>query len=433
MRFAGWFSFLRHGASDKGLKADTRGDSHGPSLTEPPAAATALKRSDSATSDLEATFLRQPFIQQKTERQKQHTARKCLSLEASGHTSCVQVDKLQIAEQTGIQLRDLRLLDPHLATSYPSALKSRESALIMNLEFVKAVVTSNALLLFNPEDANAVRFVETLQQRLQGKASADDQGILRMDSPFELRALEVALELVCQYLASQATDLEAAAHPALDALTLKVSTGSLERVRRVKARLVRLKTRVAAMKELLAKLLDDDEDMKDLDLTAKRADLSARTTQTQQRPEPGVAPTMTPSQAVAAANAENEAENARACAAEASLDLVEQLLEGYFMQVSSTENRLATLYEYVDDTEDYIEIDQDSHRNQLIQLDIIATAGMCSISIITVLTGFFSMNLESRAHSLADFYIVTFVSVFLCICTYVTFLFYCWYKKVLFH
>jgi hypothetical protein len=43
---------------------------------------------------------------------------------------------------------------------------------------------------------------------------------------------------------------------------------------------------------------------------------------------------MTPSQAVTAANAENEAENARACAAEASLDLVEQLLEGYFMQVS---------------------------------------------------------------------------------------------------
>ncbi len=41
-----------------------------------------------------------------------------------------------------------------------------------------------------------------------------------------------------------ASDLEAAAHPALDALTRKVTTGTLERVRRIKTRLVRLKTRV---------------------------------------------------------------------------------------------------------------------------------------------------------------------------------------------
>lgn len=53
-------------------------------------------------------------------------------------------------------------------------------------------------------------------------------------------------------------------------------------------------------------------------------------------------------------------------------------------QVSLTEQRLATLYEYVDDTEDYIAIDQDSHRNQLIQLDVLATAGMISLTFITV-------------------------------------------------
>ncbi len=54
--------------------------------------------------------------------------------------------------------------------------------------------------------------------------------------------------------------------------------------------------------------------------------------------------------------------------------------------MSSTEQRLSTLYEYVDDTEDYIEIDQDSHRNQLIQLDLLATAGMISMSFVTVPT-----------------------------------------------
>ena len=43
----------------------------------------------------------------------------------------------------------------------------------------------------------------------------------------------------------------------------------------------------------------------------------------------------------------------------------------YRVQVTSTENKLSTLYEYVDDTEDYVEIQQDNRRNQLIKLDLL--------------------------------------------------------------
>lgn len=49
-----------------------------------------------------------------------------------------------------VQLRDLRLLDPHLATSYPSAILARDNALVLNLEFVKAVVTRDCVLILNP-------------------------------------------------------------------------------------------------------------------------------------------------------------------------------------------------------------------------------------------------------------------------------------------
>lgn len=67
------------------------------------------------------------------------------------------------------------------------------------------------------------------------------------------------------------SDLEAAAYPALDGLTTSVSTANLERVRRVKGRLVRLTTRVETFRELLEKLLDDDKDMHAMNLTAKEA------------------------------------------------------------------------------------------------------------------------------------------------------------------
>lgn len=43
------------------------------------------------------------------------------------------------------------------------------------------------------------------------------------ESPFEFRALEVALEAICSFLAARTTELETAAYPALDELTAKVS------------------------------------------------------------------------------------------------------------------------------------------------------------------------------------------------------------------
>lgn len=42
------------------------------------------------------------------------------------------------------------------------------------------------------------------------------------ESPFEFRALEVALETICSFLAARTTELESEAYPALDDLTTKV-------------------------------------------------------------------------------------------------------------------------------------------------------------------------------------------------------------------
>ncbi len=49
---------------------------------------------------------------------------------------------------------------------------------------------------------------------------------------------------IASYLNRLASDLEAAAFPALDGLTTNVSSNNLERVRRIKGRLVRLTKRV---------------------------------------------------------------------------------------------------------------------------------------------------------------------------------------------
>lgn len=53
---------------------------------------------------------------------------------------------------------------------------------------------------------------------------------------------------ITSYLNRLASDLEAAAYPALDALTSRVTAHNLERVRRIKGRLVRLSTRVQTVR-----------------------------------------------------------------------------------------------------------------------------------------------------------------------------------------
>ena len=47
-----------------------------------------------------------------------------------GETTVIQADKHVITQALGVQIRDLRLLDPQLSTSYPSAILCREQALV---------------------------------------------------------------------------------------------------------------------------------------------------------------------------------------------------------------------------------------------------------------------------------------------------------------
>ena len=181
------------------------------------------------------------------------------------------------------------------------------------------------------------------------------------ETPFELRALEVALETVCAHLEVAAGDLEAAAHPALDYLTAAVTTPNLERVRRVKTRLVRLTTRVETLREVLEKILDDDSDMHDMNLTARALDVIERAqqqqllqAQQQQQPEPSSpfsaeqqqqqpllqrSSSQLPAQAAVAPAALVEALEEERERDDTEIAQVEQVLEPYFMQVRGRERK----------------------------------------------------------------------------------------------
>ncbi|ONM05206.1 Magnesium transporter MRS2-2 [Zea mays] len=116
------------------------------------------------------------------------------------------------------------------------------------------------------------------------------------------------------------------------------------------------------VRDELEQLLDDDDDMADLYLSRKLAGASS--------PVSGsVRPNWFPASPTIGSKISRAS---RASAAtvhgnENDVEELEMLLEAYFMQIDGTLTKLTTLREYIDDTEDYINIQLDNHRNQLIQ------------------------------------------------------------------
>lgn len=53
------------------------------------------------------------------------------------------------------------------------------------------------------------------------------------------------------------------------------------------------------------------------------------------------------------------------------------------------------LDEYIKDTEDLVTIKLDQHRNQLITIDLLLTSFTTALNLMTVIGGYFGMNLDS--------------------------------------
>jgi magnesium transporter len=82
-----------------------------------------------------------------------------LRIDQHGETGMMQADKWKLTHKLGVQGRDLRIMDPSLATSYPSAILCRDKALVVSLEHIKVIITTSAVLVMNPEDENVLPFI----------------------------------------------------------------------------------------------------------------------------------------------------------------------------------------------------------------------------------------------------------------------------------
>lgn len=396
-------------------------------------------------------------------------------INAQGNVNKLSMEKTKIATLLRVPLRDLRVLEPTTADSYSAAMLCRERAIVVNLEQVKILITHEEVIMTDSQRSTVTHFLPELTARLlrrkrlrermpksqsiplnlsaadlssmmEGKTTHQttssaktspeksiSQATAAEEFPFEFIALEVALEMVCNSLEVEANKVELDSKPALEALRKRVDNVNLERVRRMKTRLVRVSGRVSKVREEIQRYLDDDSDMRDMYLTRKAkqeqemltreesTDTPTGNASTQQRSTGGRPPLEHALSMSSGGGPVPRSPLGIPTTAEGvhpyfdhfdddkDLQELEDLLETYFTHIDSTHRSLNGLNEYIDDLEDLIEIELDSQRNRLIQLELILTTATLCLTCFSVVVGIFGMNIKNNIENRHDMFLVVVV------------------------
>ncbi|KAI9123624.1 hypothetical protein K1719_004924 [Acacia pycnantha] len=391
-------------------------------------------------------------------RKKGTSVRAWLQIDATGQTQVEEVGKHAIMRRTGLPARDLRILDPLLSypstvlgreraivinLEHIKAIITAHEVLLLNSrdpsvtpfveEFQRRILHHHQATMAqegNGDDSNWIYDLEEppsgpVRPQIQDEESkGEEKQFQNRDGmkilPFEFVALEACLEAACGVLENEAKTLEQEAHPALDKLTSKISTLNLERVRQIKSRLVAITGRVQKVRDELEHLLDDDEDMAEMYLTEKlqqrHEDSSASSMNDKDDMEDQELETDLDGRIPAEISLETRGVSARyednqnaigrdshgtrtsmtysTVTKQLDVEELEMLLEAYFVQIDGTLNKLSTLREYVDDTEDYINIMLDDKQNHLLQMGVMLTTATLVVSAFVVVAGIFGMNIH---------------------------------------
>ncbi|CAK9168267.1 unnamed protein product [Ilex paraguariensis] len=384
-------------------------------------------------------------------KKKAGVSRLWMWFDKSGQSELIECEKSTIIKRTSIPARDLGILGPLFSHSFN--ILAREKAMVVNLEFIKAIITAEEVLLLDPLCQEVLPFVDQLRQQLPHKSPLKIRGAgqmvslenetriptsgrwltvpqaveggLQAELPFEFQVLEIALEIFCTYLDSSVSELERDAYPVLDELARNVSIQNLELVRSLKSNLTHLLARVQKARNEIEHLLNDNEDLARLHLTRRwihnqQSEALFGATSTHHLRRLGSSGSGSGSLGMSKHFNGHDVGD------------LEMLLEFYFRQLDRTRNKILSVREYIDDTEDYVNIQLDAKRNELIQLQLSITILAFSVAFETVIVMMFNMNIQCPLyHIYGIFGLVTGVVTAACVLVLLLVVVYARWKRLL--
>jgi len=316
-----------------------------------------------------------------------------LMLQASGYEPVLTtLSKQELCKEAGLQLRDLRAVDPLFRHQLP-VLLIRSSSYVVRLEVdeeeqLKAVIKSDRVLLFSQEkdpssqDSGAPKFLPELQRKIASAKLATDGP----STPFEFVALYAMLDYVCPRLHTRFHKLERQILNQLEKMRqAEQESHSWQSFRNTNESLVVAETLVK-LKNNLDNLYHDIDELSGAiwDVLKSDEDLAGMYLSERQRGE------------VRDVKDHEEAEI---------------LLEGYVQYLDELTNDIKVLHGNINNTERYVSMALGAKRNMLIRIDILLNMATTSLTCGGIIAAIFGMNLESGLENSPHLFSIVCVAV----------------------
>lgn len=282
----------------------------------------------------------------------------CNELDSKGQLSvtCGRFLKSTLCQVHGLQPRDLRKLDGTLKNQLP-VIFIRSSAMLVNLDYIKAIINHNAVTFFEPVDKAEQReqheFLLELQAKLQSQTNGQDAG----KQPFEFLVLETMLQRLLTTLQDEFERTCPKIEQHLVVLERHVHWDKLKSLLECKKQTTLFLEKVHNIRDCLKELLESDPDMANMYLSHKA----------RQRQRP--------------ISAHEE---------------VELLLESYLKQAEELASRAEVLAQDIQSTEDIVNIGLVSQRNELLLLELKLGIGTFATAMGGLVASALGMNLTNH-------------------------------------
>jgi magnesium transporter len=300
----------------------------------------------------------------------------CNELDSNGHlhVTCGRFLKSALCQAHGLQPRDLRKLDGTLKNQLPVIL-IRTSALLVNLDYIKAIINHNAVTFFESVDQGERLkqhdFLMDLQTKLQTRHTTGTS--TSSSQPFEFVVLEAMLQKLLNSLQDDFDRQQPLIINHLSALERHVHWERLKIILQCKKQTLFFLEQVQNIRDCLKELLESDVDMANMYLTHKA--------RAKQRP----------------ITAHEE---------------IELLLESYLKQAEELASRAELLAADIQATEDIVNIGLVSQRNELLLLELKLGIGTFAAAMGGLIASVLGMNLVNsfEGSPLAFWYVVSMIS-----------------------
>ncbi|XP_003788383.1 magnesium transporter MRS2 homolog, mitochondrial [Otolemur garnettii] len=271
-----------------------------------------------------------------------------------GNVTSFEKKKTELYQELGLQARDLRF-------QHVMSITTRNNRIIMRMEYLKAVITPESLLILDYRNLNLEQW---LFRELPSQLSGEGQ-LVTYPLPFEFRAIEALLQYWINTLQGKLSILQPLILETLEALVdpkhSSVDRSKLHILLQNGKSLSELETDIKIFKESILEILDEEELLEELCLS-KWSD-----PQVFEKSSTGI----------------DHAEE------------MELLLENYYRLAEDLSNEARELRVLIDDSQSIIFINLDSHRNVMMRLNLQLTMGTFSLSLFGLMGVAFGMNLES--------------------------------------